>query len=36
MAPDGRSLLVRAVADSRRLVLVRDWAAELRARLAQR
>jgi serine/threonine-protein kinase len=35
--PDGRSfVMVRAVADSRRLVLVRDWASELRARLAQR
>ncbi len=34
--PDGRSfVMVRAVADSRRLVLVRDWAADLEARLAK-
>jgi serine/threonine-protein kinase len=35
--PDGKSfVMVRAVADSRRLVLVRDWAADLEARIPTR
>jgi hypothetical protein len=34
--PDGRTfVMVRSVADSRRLVLVRDWAAELASRVTQ-